>query len=326
MPLILSQTEMRQLLSLSECIDAIEEGFRFNAQNQDVIPVRLPLELPDLQAVTLFMPAYLPHSGTLGAKIVSVFPRNTVRGLPVVTGFYVLCDPDTGALLALMDATHLTAIRTAATSAVATRYLGKDNASRLAVFGAGVQARFHVEAMRAVRPITEIRVYNRTPERGQTFAEEIRRSSDLPVYVAESPDACIDGADLIVTCTRSRTPLFDGNRVPYGAHINAVGVYTPDAQELDQRTVQRAAVFVDTFQGALAEAGDLLVPLTKGLIARDHLRGELADLVTGQVKGRTSNDEITVFKSVGYALEDAVTAHLAYLKAVRLGVGVSVDL
>lgn len=326
MPLLLSQADMRRLLPLSDCIDAIEEGFRFSAQNKDVIPVRLPLEIPDQQAVTFFMPAYLPHSGAFGAKIVSVFPGNTVRGLPVVTGFYVLCDPETGALLALMDATHLTGVRTAAASAVATRYLGKGSASRLAVFGAGVQARFHVEAMRVVRPIAEVRVYNRTRERGQTFVEEIRRTSGLRVYLAESPEACIDGADLIVTCTRSRTPLFEGNRVSAGTHINAVGVYTPDAQELDERTIQWAAVFVDTFEGALAEAGDLLIPLAKGLITREHLRGELADLVTGRVKGRTSDDEITVFKSVGYALEDAVTAQLAYRKAVQTGIGISVDL
>ncbi|MBM3264512.1 MAG: ornithine cyclodeaminase family protein [candidate division Zixibacteria bacterium] len=325
MPLLLSRSDMKRLLDMPTVIDTLEQGFRESGKPDDHIPERLALQIAYADAVSLFMPAFLSKTGVFGAKMVSVFPENTKHGLPVVTGYYLLCDAETGALLALMDATHLTAVRTAATSAVASRHLARPDVSTLGIFGAGVQARFHLEAIKTVLPLREAIVYNRTHTHALVFATEMERLHGFPVRVASTPDEALQ-ADVLITCTRSATPLFDGRKVRPGTHINAVGVYTPDAQELDAHLIRRATVYVDTPEGALTEAGDLLVPIRQGLISKDHIRGGLAALLRGEILGRRSNEEITVFKSVGFALEDIVTAQMAYEKALTEKVGLSFDL
>lgn len=315
---------MASVLTMPDVIDAVEEGFR-TASGKDDVPVRLPVRVTGRPSVALFMPAYLAGSHTLGAKVVSAFHDNPARGLPMITGFYVLCDAETGRLVALMDATFLTGIRTAAASAVATKYLAREDAKVLGIIGTGVQGRFHVDAITAVRSIERIVVYNRTPERGRAFADDLD-SRGMSCRLAETAAECAAEADVLAVCTSSKTPLFDSEMVRPGSHVNAVGVYTADSQELDAGLIQRARVFVDTYEGALEEAGDIIVPLRAGDISRDHIRAELTELVTGRKKGRTGDGEITVFKSVGYAMEDAVTARLAYERAVDSGVGATFDL
>ncbi len=321
---LLSRSDMASVLTMPDVIEAVEAGFR-SAGEKDHVPVRLPVQVADRPAVALFMPAYLHGSRTLGAKVVSAFHDNPSRGLPMITGFYVLCDAETGRLIALMDATYLTGIRTAAASAVATKYLARKDAKVLGIIGAGVQGRFHADAIAAVRPIERILVYNRTAERGRAFVEDLN-SRGISCRLTETAAECAAEADVLAVCTSSKTPLFDGALVRPGTHINAVGVFTSDSQELDTTLIQRARVFVDTYEGAFEEAGDILVPLRAGDIARDHVRAELTELVTGRKAGRTSEAEITVFKSVGYAMEDAVTARLAYERAVASGTGTVFDL
>ena len=315
---------MASILTMPDVIEAVEEGFR-SAGEKDDVPVRLPVHVADRPAVALFMPAYLHGSRTLGAKVVSAFHDNPSRGLPMISGFYVLCDAETGRLIALMDATFLTGIRTAAASAVATKYLARADAKVLGVIGTGVQGQFHVDAIRAVRPIEEIVVFNRTVERGRAFVEDLE-SRGISCRLMDTAADCAAEADVLAVCTSSRTPLFDGELVRPGTHVNAVGVFTPDSQELDAALIRRARVFVDTYEGAFEEAGDIIVPLRAGDITRDHVRAELTELVTGRKVGRTSDAEITVFKSVGYAMEDAVTARLAYEWAEGAGIGVTFDL
>ena len=315
---------MASVLTMPDVIEAVEAGFRTAGENDDV-PVRLPVHVTGRPSVALFMPAYLAGSNTLGAKVVSAFHDNPARGLPMITGFYVLCDAETGRLIALMDATFLTGIRTAAASAVATKYLARKDAKVLGIVGTGVQGRFHVDAITAVRPIERIVVYNRTPERGRTFADELA-SRGMSCRLAETAGDCAAEADVLAVCTSSKTPLFDGGLVRSGTHVNAVGVYTADSQELDTGLIRRARVYVDTYEGAFEEAGDIIVPLRAGDISRDHIRAELTELVTGRKEGRTGDGEITVFKSVGYAMEDAVTARLAYERATDSGVGATFDL
>ena len=310
---------------MPDVIDAIETGFRECATGTYNIPVRLPLDVPERDAVVLFMPAYLPRSSTLGAKVVSVFPMNASGDLPVITGTYMLFDAETGAMLAVMDATYMTGIRTAAASAVATRYLARPNARVLGVFGAGVQARFHVDAMQSVLDIEEILVYNRTRAHGEIFAEEMAALHPARVHPVTTPDDCA-AADILVTCTRSPVPLFTGDVLKPGTHINAVGAYTPDMRELDHKTIQQATVVVDTYDGAMAEAGDILIPMKQGLITKKDIHAELGEVVTGQKPGRSSADEITVFKSVGFAMEDAVTARLVYERSIVRNVGTDVSL
>ena len=322
---ILSRANVESLLTMPDVIDAIETGFRECATGAYHIPVRLPLDVPDRDAVVLFMPAYLPRSSTLGAKVVSVFPMNAGGDLPIITGTYMLFDAETGVLLAVMDAAYMTGIRTAATSAVATRYLTRPDARVLGVFGAGVQARFHVEAMLTVLGIEKILVYNRTRSHGKVFAKEMAAQHSVPVYAVTTPDECAV-ADILVTCTRSPVPLFTGDVLKPGTHINAVGAYTSEMRELDHKTIQRATIVVDTYDGAMAEAGDIIIPMKQGLITQDDIHAELGEVVAGQKPGRSSEDEITVFKSVGFAMEDAVTARLAYERAIVRNVGTDVSL
>ncbi len=315
---------MASVLTMPDVIEAVEEGFRSVGEKDDV-PVRLPVRVADRSAVALFMPAYLHGSRTLGAKVVSAFHDNPARGLPMITGFYVLCDAETGRLIALMDATFLTGIRTAAASAVATKYLARKDARILGIIGTGVQGRFHVDAIRAVRAIEEIVVYNRTVDRGRIFVEDLD-SRGISCRLADTAAECAAEADVLAVCTSSKTPLFDGGLVRPGTHVNAVGVFTPDSQELDSALIRRARVYVDTYEGAFEEAGDIIVPLRAGDITRDHVRAELTELVTGRKDGRTGDGQITVFKSVGYAMEDAVTARLAYERAEAAGAGAIFDL
>ena len=321
---LLSRSDMASVLTMPDVIEAVEEGFR-SAGEKDDVPVRLPVQVADRSAVALFMPAYLHGSRTLGAKVVSAFHDNPSRGLPMISGFYVLCDAETGRLMALMDATFLTGIRTAAASAVATKYLAREDAKVLGIIGTGVQGRFHVDAIRAVRPISEIVVYNRTAERGRAFVGGLE-SRGISCRLVETAGDCAAPADVLAVCTSSKAPLFDGGLVRPGTHVNAVGVFTPDSQELDATLIRRARVYVDTYEGAFEEAGDILVPLRAGDITRDHVRAELTELVTGRKEGRTSDAEITVFKSVGYAMEDAITARLAYERAEAAGTGATFDL
>ena len=321
---LLSRSDMASVLTMPDVIEAVEEGFR-SVGEKDHVPVRLPVQVADRPAVTLFMPAYLHGSRTLGAKVVSAFHDNPSRGLPMISGFYVLCDADTGRLIALMDATFLTGIRTAAASAVATKYLAREDSRVLGVIGAGVQGRFHVDAIRAVRPIEEIVVYNRTIERGKAFVDSLYTRS-IAARLADTATKCAAEADVLAVCTSSSTPLFDGDMIRPGTHVNAVGVFTPDSQELDTTLIQRSRVYVDTYEGAFEEAGDIIVPLRAGDIKRDHVRAELAELVSGSKDGRTNREEITVFKSVGYAMEDAVIARLAFERAAAAGTGTVFDL
>ncbi len=321
---MLSRSDMASILAMPDVIEAVEEGFR-SAGEKDDVPVRQAVRIAGRPAVSLFMPAYLHDAQTLGAKVVSAFHDNPSRGLPAITGFYVLCDAETGRLTALMDATFLTGIRTAAASAVATKYLAREEAKLLGVIGTGVQGRFHVDAIRAVRPIEEVVVFNRTTERGSAFVAELA-TRGLSARQVRTAAECATEADVLAVCTSSRTPLFDGGLVRPGTHVNAVGVYTPDSQELDTTLIRRAGVYVDTYEGAFEEAGDIIVPLRSGDITRSHVRAELTELVTGRKGGRTSEAEITVFKSVGYAMEDAVTARLAFERAEAAGIGATFDL
>ncbi|MEE2709788.1 MAG: hypothetical protein VYA69_09355 [Gemmatimonadota bacterium] len=326
MPRILSHEQMQSLLNMDDVIDTVENGFRSCTDQSFNTPVRLPLDVPDQNAVILYMPAYLSDPKTLGAKVVSVFPDNTMRDLPVIMGTYLLHDAESGELNAIMDATYMTGIRTAATSAVATKYLANENVRTLGIVGAGVQARYHVEALCCVRSFERILVYNRTIENGKVFVERMAKSCPVPIELVNQTNDIAVTADVIATCTRSKEPVLDGRRLKSGVHINAVGAFSPEMRELDEYTILNSRVIVDTYGGALTEAGDLLIPMNSGTLTRQDIHAELSEVVSGLKPNRQSNDEITVFKSVGFAMEDAVTAHLAYQRALASGVGTDVEL
>jgi ornithine cyclodeaminase/alanine dehydrogenase-like protein (mu-crystallin family) len=326
--LILSKADLYNLLTMAEVIQAVEQGFHLLAKGKAFAPERLSMAIPASNGVLLEMPSLAggesPQS-FFGSKLVTVFPQNPARGLEMVQAAYLLFDGENGAPLALLDAKYITAIRTAATSAVATKYLSNLGKKRLAIFGAGVQARFHIAAMREVAEIESINIASRTAAKAQALAQETSATYRIKCEVMTAEEAASQ-ANLLCACTSSASPLFDGNLLQDGTHINAVGTFTPTTRELDSSTIQRASVFIDAASAAGKEAGDILIPLAEGAIDRSHIKGTLADLVTGKDAGRCSESEITVFKSCGHAIEDLMTAQLAYTKAVMKGTGVTVDL
>jgi len=322
---------------MREVIDAVEIGFRALAQGDVVAPERLRLDIPGSSGVLLEMPACARvlrrlgagesnvERGALGTKIVSVFEANAEKNLDVVQAVYLLLDHSTGVPGALIEGRFITGIRTAATSAVATRHVASRGPKRLAIFGAGVQARFHIEAMAEVVPVTRIMICSRTRRRAKALAEHTRARHGVPCEVVSADEAAAE-ADLICTCTTAAAPLFDGALLKPGTHINAVGAFTPWTRELDTEAVRRSRVIIDAESAAGREAGDVLIPISEGAIGSDHIKGALADVVSGKVKGRESAEDITIFKSCGLAIEDLVTAQLACVNAIARNVGQRVDL
>lgn len=320
---ILTRSDLQRLLPMSSVIDRLRVAFQARAAGALILPPRQCLEVPG--GVMFSMPC--AGLGThLGIKTVSVFEGNPSRGLPRLLATYALHDAGTGALLAVTDGAYLTAVRTAATSALAATYLARPRSVRVGVFGTGVQARFHLEALRARFPIVEAMAVGRTAERAATFAEAAEREIGIRVGAAAGPEELLAHADIVVTATTAGTPLFAGHLLRPGQCVLAVGAFSPSTRELDTEAIRRARLFVDTREGAFAEAGDLLIPLAEGAIEKTHLVGDLGDLVAGSVPGRRGEEEITIFKSVGSALEDLAAAVLALEGARAAGLGHEVAL
>lgn len=317
---ILGRTTLEAVLPPADVITAVEGAFRESAAGRAPALPRAVLPM-GRHGVFLAMVSALPRLGALGTKLVTVVESNQRRGLPTIHASYLLTDPETGAPLAVMEAGFLTALRTGATSALAARHLARSDSRVVACFGAGVQARFQLLCLREVLPVAEVRVVGRDPGRAAAFATAMRRELGVDVGVASSAKAAVAGADVVTCATTSARPLFSGRDLSPGTHVDAVGAFRPATREVDTWTVRRARVVVDTYEGAWEEAGDLLIPIKAGAITRRHVRAELAEVVVGTRPGRTSPSEITLFKSVGFAPEDAATARLAYDRAVAAGLG-----
>jgi ornithine cyclodeaminase/alanine dehydrogenase-like protein (mu-crystallin family) len=299
---VVDAERLRVGLSITAAIDALEDGFR-EEDPDATAPVRSTLETTS--GSLLVMPARGARG--VGVKLVTLSPANPARGMPFVHAAYVLFDPATQAPEALFDGAALTALRTGAVSGLATRHLANPTAERLVLFGAGVQAAAHLEAMAAVRPLRSVVVVSRNPARARELAMQAR-TLGLDGSVG-SPEAVAD-ADIVCTCTTATTPLFEGHRLGDGAHVNAIGAYLPDTREVDTDTVRRARVAVETRAVAFAEAGDLLIPIAEGIVTADHVLADLREIVKGAVV-RSGPTDITLFTSVGMAFEDLVVARAA---------------
>jgi len=269
------------------------------------------------------MPGYLGAPAALGLKVVSIFPRNHELGRETHLGVVMLFELEHGAPLAILDASSITAIRTAACSGAATRALARDDAGDLAILGAGVQAASHLAAMRAVRPLRRVRVWSRSAERAHKLAAGV---PELAIEVMATAQDAVRGADLICTTTASPTPVLEGAWISPGAHINAAGACFARTRELDTAAVAAARLIVDRRESALAEAGDFLIPRAEGAFSDDHIAGELGDVLLGRVAGRRTADDVTLFKSLGLAVEDLAAAHHVYQRAREVGAGVEVSL
>jgi len=321
MPVLLSEQDVRIVLSMRDLIDAMESALARFSSREVTQPLRSVIEVGLQRAFVGVMPAFISDPPALGTKVVSVFDSNAAVGLPTHLATIVLLDPMTGELLAIMDGRFITEARTAAVSAVSTKHLARGDASRLAIIGSGIQARSHLEAIGMVRTLRDVRVWSPTPDHRSAFVREMRPRVDASIVAAASARDAVDGADLVVLATASREPVVHSEWIAEGAHICAVGACRPDQREMDTELVRRGRVFVDSREGALAEAGDLVIPLKAGAFADTHLRGELGEVALGTVAGRTSSDDVTIFKSLGMAVEDVAAAHLAYIKAAERGLG-----
>jgi len=318
---ILSREDVRRALPMRQAIEAMKRAFAQLSTGQADVPLRVPLQVERHNGVTLFMPAYLAADDQMAVKIVSVFNDNPAKGLPLIHALVVVVDATTGAPAAVMDGTYLTALRTGAASGAATDLLARQDARTAAVFGAGAQGRTQLEAVCAVRSIQEAWVYDVAPQQAAVYADEMGRYMSLPVRVAGTPAEAVRQADVICTATTSSSPVFDDADVRPGTHINAVGAYTPHMQEVPAETVARARVVIDHREASLAEAGDLLIPLQRGLMTQAHIYAELGEIAAGRKPGRVTPEEITLFKSVGVAVQDVAAASAVLEAARRLNLG-----
>ena len=329
--LILNAAEVRQSLPMRQAIDAMKRAFAALSDGSALVPHRAVLPVERNAGVSLVMSSYVdapdPSDQALAVKVVSLFDGNSQRGLARIQAAVLLIEPDTGRLAALLDGAALTAIRTAAASGAATDLLSRPESRTLAILGAGVQARAHVEAVCAVRSIETIKVYGPTPSKVDALIKEFvdRPEIEAQFVAAASPSDAVEGADIVCTTTTARHPVFADGDLRRGAHVNAVGSFKPDVAEVPPETIARATVVVDSREAAWIEAGDLIQPLQSGLIRGDRIHAELGEIVLGEKSGRSNKGEITVFKSVGIAVQDAFAAGLAVANARSQALGREVD-
>jgi len=326
---ILSQNDVAQAVTMAEAVDAVKKAFIQLSSGEAEVPLRTQVPVKKRSATTLFMPAYLAKSDSLGAKIVSVFPNNRRMGLPTIHALVILVNAKTGQLLAAMDGTYLTALRTGAASGLATDLLARKDARVAAIFGAGTQARTQLEAVCTVRDIERAWVYDVRPKIAQAYAKEMKaRGRPIPsdIRVAQSSKQALREADVVCTATTSFRPVFADSNLKLGVHINGVGSYTPEMQEIPARTVVRSKVVVDSREASLAEAGDLIISIDGGLISNKNIHGEIGEVASGKIPGRESMEETTFFKSVGLAVQDVAVAELVLKRAEDMGLGLDVEI
>lgn len=323
--LLLAKKDIKNIFTMKDAVEADKQAFSIYSEGGSVVPLRVNVGVPKYEGSTLFMPGYVEELDSMGVKIVSVFPRNPEKGKPSVPATMVLIDGTSGEVCCILDGTYLTQLRTGAAAGAATDVLARPDAKIGALIGTGGQAITQLEAMLTVRNLTEVRVFDVNFTHTKSFiaqAQEELAPYGTVLRAVETSDEAITNADIITAVTTSKQPVFNGCLVKEGAHINGVGSFMPDMQELDELILQRAnKIFFDSAEAVLAEAGDFIIPLKKGTITKDRFTGEIGKVITGNLKGRENPEEITIFKTVGMAVLDVVTAHQIYQKATKQGIG-----
>ena len=324
--LILNQREVESLLPMAECVALMADALRSLAGGEMTQPLRMVISPPGAKGLLALMPAHRSgEPAAYGVKVIGIFHDNPAKGLDAHQGSVMLLSGETGEVQALMNASAITAIRTAAVSGVATGLLARAEAGDLAIIGAGVQAHTHLEAMACVRPIRRARVASRSFENAKRFAGAMASRYSFPIEAVETVEAAVRGAELIVTATASREPVINREWIAPGAHLNVVGASVPTAREVDSATMAAASLFVDRRESTMNESGDYLLALREGAIGPDHIRAEIGEVLIANQPGRTSAEEITLFKSLGLAIEDLASAEYLYRKAKAQRAGTWVD-
>ena len=327
MPLILSAKEIEGLVSMPEALEAVEDGFKEYLRGRCEAPVRMNVHAPEKGGRYILLPCYLADSGIFHTKVFSVYLDNPKRDLPTNYYYYFLHDIGTGEIKAIMGGTYITNLRTGAVPGIATKYLARKDSRVLALFGAGPVAEYQILAMITVARIEKIFLFDLDRNRALEFARQMESKYQTPpISLAPTAREAVKEADIIVTVTSSRKPVFEGRDVKAGAHINAVGGINPQGTEIDEYTVTHSKIVVEKMGEIFSEAGEIILQIQKGLLKKEDIHGELAEIIMGKKPGRTSPAEITFFKSIGFAMEDAVMAERVYKKAVEKGLGKKVEI
>lgn len=325
--LILNQNEIKQLIAMDEAIEINEIAYQSYSTGKSDVPLRYNMQLGDSENFALFMPGYVSELAGLGLKMVTIFPENVKRSLPATQGVILLCDVETGVPLALMDGTFITALRTGSGTGVATKYLARENATTLAIIGTGGMAEHQLEAICAVRDIQTVYVYNRTPEKAEKFIQDMQGKfgAKLTFLLKDTPEEAVRESDIVATTTSSPTPVVKYEWLKEGTHVNAIGAFNSELQEVDEEILIRSAInAVDSVEGA-SVAGDIAIPLRNGTISKNDLV-EIGHIVNGDYRGRQNEREITFFKSVGLSNQDIAVAVELVKKAQSRGMGTTVEL
>ena len=313
-PLFVNKEKIASLLPMEECIEVMEKMFRSLTAGECLQPLRNIMRLPDGNGVLGMMPGHAAKLGVMGIKVITVFHTNKEAGFPSHQGIVMLFDAKNGQPLMLFDALEITAIRTAAASAVATKLLSRDNSSTLAIIGSGEQAKRHIEAMLLVRNIKQINLWSRNENNAKHLLNELSAEYNIPVHMKKNVQQAVEHADIICTVTASKEPVVMGDWIAAGKHINAVGSSTALSRELDTPAIVKSKLFTDRYESLFNEAGDFLIPKKEGAITNEHVKAEIGEVLSGTKKGRENEEEITVFKSLGIAAEDIFSAYHIYQK------------
>lgn len=324
--LLLSETQVKALIDIDELIEALTQAHLQYSTGKAVMPVRLVVPLPDIQGRLTGMPGFLNEEKALGMKVVTYFQENPKRGLPAILATIMLFSAETGQIIALMDGGYITAMRTACASALATKMLARAETPVMGILGAGVQARAHIEALARVRKLTKIKIYSPSGTSAPRIREELEPAIGIPIEVPASAEDAVHDSDIVVTVSTAKQPIVRPHWLKPGAHINAVGSHRPDLREIDGATLARAKIVVDSREAIMAECGDILLALKEKSITPDAIHAEIGELLAGSKAGRISDDEITLYKSVGIAIQDVAAAHLVYRKALVRGMGTHVEI
>jgi len=323
--LVVNQHEVPELLPMEECIEVMADALRALARGDAVMPLRGMAGMPEQAGLLAWMPSLLPGSDVMGIKVISVFPNEGTE-LESHQGAVLLFEAKRGQLLAIVDASEVTAIRTAAVSGLATRLLARQDADDLAILGSGTQARTHLQAMTAVRDLHRVRVWSRDPQHARSLAESQARRGGISVEVSATAQRAVEGASIICTTTSATEPILEGRWISAGAHVNAVGFAGPTGRELDAEAVAQARLFADRRESIQNEAGDFLLAKKEGAVGDDHVAGEIGEVLLGKIAGRTSPEEITIFESLGLAIEDLAAVNHVYRRAQETGRGSRLEL